>query len=86
MKLNSKYVIKHVIDSDILIDISSNVNSVIKLNKTSRDVVELVNKGLNRQAIIDSLYEKYDVNMKTLGDDVNSFIDEMLNKGIFIDD
>lgn len=85
MKLNSKYVVKNVLDSDILIDIGSIVNSVIKLNKTSKDVVELVIKGLNREAIVDSLYEKYNVDMKTLNNDINSFIDEMLNKGIFID-
>lgn len=82
MKINKNYVIKHVLDSDILIDIKSNFNSVIKLNKTSKQICELINKGLNRQQIINELVNKYDIDKDTLKKDVNKFIDEMIDKGI----
>ena len=82
MKLNSNYLIKNVLDSDILIDLKSNFNGVIKLNKTSKDIINLVIKGYDRQRIIDELTNKYNVDKETLTNDVNSFINEMINKGI----
>lgn len=82
MKLNSNYLIKNVLDSDILIDLKSNFNGVIKLNKTSKDIINLVIKGYERQQIIDELTNKYNVDKETLTNDVNSFINEMINKGI----
>ena len=86
MKLNDNLVIKNVLDSDLLIDIKSNFDGVIKLNKTSKDIFELVNDGLNREEIIEKLFNKYDINKDELSKDINEFIDEMLKKGIFIDE
>lgn len=86
MKINSNYVIKNVLDSYILVDIKSNFDGVIKLNKTSKDICELINEGLNRKEIINKLFDKYNIDLNTLEKDVNEFIDEMLNKGIFIDE
>lgn len=86
MKLNSNYVIKNVLDSYILVDIKSNFDGVIKLNKTSKDICELVNEGLDKESIIDRLYEKYEINKDELNKDINNFINEMIEKGIFIDE
>lgn len=86
MKINSNYVIKNVLDSYILVDIKSNFDGVIKLNKTSKDICELINEGLNRKEIINKLFDKYNIDLNTLEKNVNEFIDEMLNKGIFIDE
>lgn len=86
MKLNDSYVIKSVLDSYILVDIKSNFNGVIKLNKTSKDICELIDKGLNKDEIIDTLLNKYDIDEKELTKDVNDFINEMVEKGIFINE
>lgn len=86
MKLNRNYVIKNVLDSDLLIDIKSNFDGVIKLNKSSKDICELVNDGLSREEIIDKLFEKYDIDKDELSKDINGFINDMLEKGIFIDE
>lgn len=80
MKINENYSIKNVLDSNILIDIKSNY--VIKLNKTSKDICDLINEGLNRKQIIDRLVDKYDVEIETLTKDVNEFLDTMIEKGI----
>ena len=86
MKLKSDYVIKNVLDSYLLIDIKSNFDGVIKLNKTSKDICELVSKGFNRQEIVNALFNKYETNKDELSRDINEFIDDMLKKGIFIDE
>lgn len=86
MKLNKSYVIKHVLDSDVLIDISSNYEGIIKLNKTSKDICLYVQKNMSVEEIINELSKKYDVDINILKKDVNDFVNEMIKKGIFIND
>lgn len=86
MKINKDYVYKHVLDSDILIDLKSNINGVIKLNKTSLDIYELVSKNYNKEEIINYLLNKYDSDINTITKDVDNFISDMIDKGIFIDE
>lgn len=86
MKLNKSYEIKHVLDSDVLIDISSNYEGIIKLNKTSKDICLYVQKNMSVEEIINELSNKYDVDINILKKDVNDFVNEMIKKGIFIND
>lgn len=86
MRLSNDYVIKHILDSDILIDIKSNFNGVIKLNKTSLDIINCVNKGMNTSEIVNFLNDKYNIDKAVLINDVIEFINDCLNKGIFIND
>lgn len=86
MKLSKNYIIKHILDSDILVDVKSNFNGVIKLNKTSIDIIDCINMGMSINEIIDYLDNKYDIDRETLINDTNEFINDCLNKGIFIND
>lgn len=86
MKINNNYVIKKVLDSDVLININSNTDDIIKLNKTSKDICDCVSKNMNIEEIVDYLLDKYDVEKDILKNDVDYFMKEMIHKGIFIDD
>lgn len=86
MKLNKSYVLKHVLDSDVLIDLNSDFEGIIKLNKTSKDICECVIKHMKKDEIVNTLSLKYDINIGTLKKDIYEFIDKMVKKGIFIDD
>lgn len=86
MKLSENYLVKHVLDSDILVDIKNNFSGVIKLNKTAVDTIECINKGMDTNQIIDYLIDKYDIDKQTLSNDVNCFINDCINKGIIIDE
>lgn len=84
MIISDKFVLKHVLDSDILVDIKSNFNGVIKLNKTSKEIYEYVQDGKSIEEIIDILSNKYNIDKTIVTKDVNEFVEEMLKKGIFI--
>lgn len=86
MKLNKNYIIKHVLDSDVLININSNFDGIIKLNKTSKDICLYVQKNMKVDEIIKELSKKYDIDIHILEKDVNDFINDMIKKGIFIND
>lgn len=86
MRVNSNYVLSNVLNSYILVNVKSNLNSVIKLNKTSKDVFDCVSKGMEHDEIVASLLNKYDVDEKVLIKDVDEYIEDMVNKGIFLED
>lgn len=86
MRINSDYVLKHALDSDILVNIKNNGNFIIKLNDTSKDIFNYVKDGKNKEEIIELLLKDYDVNKETLIKDTESFIKEMIEKKIFIND
>ena len=84
MKTNDKFVLKHVLDADILVDIESNFNGVYKLNETSKKIYEYINDGKNINEIIDNLSKEYGVDKTIISRDVSEFVEEMIKKGIFI--
>lgn len=84
MKTNDKFVLKHVLDADILVDIESNFNGVYKLNETSKKIYEYINDGKNINEIIDNLSKEYGVDKTIISRDVGEFVEEMIKKGIFI--
>lgn len=86
MKLNKNFIIKHVLDSDIIIDLKSNFDGVIKLNKTSKRIIEYIEQGLDRNEIINKLLDIYEVDKESLINDTNLFIDDLLDKGIIVDE
>ena len=86
MKINNDYVLKHALDSDILVNIKNNGNFIIKLNSTSKDIFNYIKDGKAKEEIIDLLSKDYDISKDTLINDVDSFINEMIEKKIFIND
>lgn len=86
MKINSDFVLKHALDSDILINVKNNGNYIIKLNETSKDIFNYVKNGKDKKEIIELLTKNYDINKETIAKDVDDFINEMIEKKIFIND
>lgn len=83
MKLNSEYILKNALDSDILVN-KNDSNFIIKLNNTSKDIIDFVNDGKNRDEIVELLIHKYSIDKETIKKDVDDFIKTMLEKNIFI--
>lgn len=86
MKINNNYVIKKVLDSDVIINIKSNTDDIIKLNKTSKDICDCVLNNMKIEEIVNYLLDKYDVDIDVAKKDVDNFVNEMIHKGIFIDE
>lgn len=86
MKVNKNYVLKHLLDADLLININDEISGVIKLNKTSKDIYSYINDGLNKEEVIEKLSNEYDIDLETLKKDVDEFINEMIQRGIFINE
>ena len=85
MKIKKEYQIMKVMNNDVLID-TSNVNSnIIKLNETSKQIVELLIKGMTKQEIIECILKEYNVDSDVINNDFDTLIDT-LKKANVIDD
>ena len=85
MRINDEYVLKNVFNSYILMNVKTGLDSVIKLNKTSKDIFDCVLKEMEYDEIIKYMFNKYDVEESTLKKDIDEYIKDMIDKGIFVD-
>lgn len=85
MKLNKNYTISNVMDNTILINIKDVNSSIIKLNETSKYIVEGIINGLNKEEIIKNMLCEFDIDKESLNKDFDSLI-ERLKKDNIIDE
>lgn len=85
MKIKESYQIMNVMNNYVLIDTSNVNSSIIKLNDTSKDIVELLIKDDSKEDILKYMLDNYDIDIDTLNSDYDSLI-ESLRKANAIDD
>lgn len=85
MKIKKQYKLMEILDSFVLID-TSNVNSnIIKLNETSKEIVQQLLTGKSKKEIIDYMLDTYNVEKDVINKDFDILIDT-LKKANVIDD
>ena len=85
MKIKDNYQIVNIMNSDVLLD-TTNVNGgIIKLNETSKIIVEGLINNKSKEDIINLLFDNYDIDKETLSKDFDKLI-ESLKKANAIDD
>lgn len=74
MKLKKEFVLMNVMDNDVLVDTTGKYNGVLKLNETSKLLVELLKTDISKQDLIDAIKKEYEVDVKTLENDVDELL------------
>ena len=85
MKFNRNFIIKEVLNNYILIDLSGSFKDVIKLNETSKTIVEYLQQNLSRDEIIDRMSKEYKVEKDVLFNDVDELINRLKELNIIND-
>lgn len=85
MKLNKNYAISNVMDNTILINIKDVNSSIIKLNETSKCIIEGIIDGLSKEEIINNMLNNYEIDKDALNKDFDNLI-ERLKRDNIIDD
>ena len=83
MKIKDGMILRHVMDNDIVIDVSGAFSGMMKLNATSLLIWNGVAAGKSAQEIASSLTEQYDVSEEKALADVAHFCGEMVKQGFF---
>ena len=83
MKIRNGLILRHVMDTDIVIDVSGSFSGVMKLNATSLEIWNGVAAGKSAQEIALSLTERYEVTEESALADVERFCGDMAKQGFF---
>lgn len=79
MKIKENYIAKHVLDNDVVIDITGSSKNILKLNPTASLMFEKLKEGISTEDLVKVILDNYDIDPTTAINDVNKFIEE-LNK------
>ena len=85
MRIKDTYKIMNVVNNYVLINTSNVNSSIIKLNETSKEIVELLIKGESKDSIIKYILGNYNTDIDTINKDYDSLI-ESLKKANVLDD
>ena len=83
MKIKEGFVLRHVMDSDIVVDVTGKFSGVIKLNSTSADIWKYIADGLTIPEAAEKLAKEYNVSKEQALKDTESFCAAMLQQKFF---
>ena len=85
MKIRSGYMLRKVMDTYVIMGIGSDnyvPNRIMSLNETGAYLWGLLEKGSDKQALIDNLISEYEVDLTTAEKDVDVFLDQLRDKDL----
>ncbi len=77
MKIKKDFILRKVADSYVVVPVGKmtlDFNGIINLNETGAFLFGLMQKGIEREELIEKLLEEYDVSPEKAAADVDSFI------------
>jgi len=86
MKIKDGYMMRKVAGNCVVVpmgDEVTNFNGMINLNETGELLFECLQKGCERQDLIQAMMKQYDVSEEKCGKDVDVFIEKLNKAGIF---
>lgn len=83
MKIKEGMIVRHVMDTDIAIDVTGDFSGMVKLNASSLEIWNGVAAGKSVREIALALTEQYEVTEEKALDDVERFCSDMVAQGFF---
>ncbi len=85
MKIRSGYMLRQVMDVYVVLGIGSeayNPNQIMSVNETGAFLWGLLEKGADKQGLVDSLTKEYEVDVQTAEKDVDDFLTRLREKAL----
>lgn len=89
MRIKDGFVLREVAGQYVVIatgEASKDFHGMIKLNVTGKEIWQGLLDGLDKEAIVKRLQEKFQVESETVAIDVQEFLSEMQEKGFLINE
>ena len=80
MKIKEDFILRKVADSYVVVPVNKmtlDFNGIINLNETGAFLFELLQKGAERDELVDKMLEEYDVDREKAEVDINVFIQKV---------
>ena len=85
MKIRNGFILRQVMDIYVVMGIGSEAyvpNQIMSVNETGAFLWELLEKGAEKQDLVDNLTKEYDVDMQTAEKDVDAFLGRLREKAL----
>ncbi len=85
MKIRSGYILRQVMDVCVVLGIGSEAytpNQIMSVNETGAFLWGLLEKGAEKQELVDNLIMEYEVDEETAEKDVNAFLIQLREKAL----
>lgn len=83
MKVKDGYILRHVMNSDVVMDVTGGFSGIIKLNEVSAEIWNGVAAGKSLAEIADDIAGKYEVGREQALADAEKFCHAMCEQGFF---
>ena len=80
MKIKEDFILREVADSYVVVPVNKmtlDFNGIINLNETGAFLFELLQKGAERDELVDKMLEEYDVDREKAEADIDVFIQKV---------
>ena len=87
MKIKDEYVLERIADKWVVVSANAgslNFNKIISFNDTAAFLWQRIEDGNQRDELIKSLMEEYDIDITKAKEDVDKFIDELNSLEVFV--
>lgn len=86
MKLNDSFVIREIYGKALLIPVKANDISKVPIyaNKHAKEIISSLLKFNNLDEVLNDLSKKYDLSNKNVYNDIENFIQLLLNRGLIV--
>lgn len=81
MKIKEGYILRKIAGEDVVIPIGGNIanfNGVIRLNESAAFLWKKVQEEVDKEYLINSLIEEYEIDLELAANDVDSFISTLV--------
>ena len=83
IKIRDGYQIRKILDRDVVTADPGLFNGIIKLNETGALIWNGIAEGKTAEEIVAQICEEYDTTMEKAVEDVNAFVHDLTEKGVF---
>lgn len=80
MKIKEDFILRKIADSYVVVPVNKltlDFNGIINLNETGAFLFEILQKGADKEELIQKLIEEYDVSEKKAAADIDIFIEKV---------
>ena len=85
MKIRSGYILRQVMDIYVVMGIGSEAyvpNQIMSVNETGAFLWRLIEKGTEKQELVENLVKEYEVDAETAEKDVDAFLTRLREKAL----
>lgn len=86
MKIKDDFVLRKVADFYVVVPVNSltlDFNGVINLNETGAFLFEQLQKGIEKEELVEKMLDEYDVTREKASADIDLFINKLKDADVF---